>query len=472
MQASQICDSLSTPPSALEQLHDFLQQRQSAREPVADLNAFEQELHRHFVAAEREALGRELARFDVDAPVIEVAGQRYRRVLRCEQTYHSAAGPLRVERTLYRQRQAGERALCPLELRAGLIAGSWTPLAAKQATWVVAHLTPQEGEELFELLGNMTPSKSSLDRLPKELSAQWEPQRPQCEATLRQQEDIPAAAVTLAVSLDGVLVPMKDGERHAKRTQAMAQGKAPSGPSGYQEVGCATVSYYDQDGSRLSTRRMARMPEGNKHTLKSQLTAEVMGALGQRPGLRVVKLADGAPDNWSYLSDVLPLGQEVLDFYHAVEHLNGALAVAYGEGSPRYTGRSATLRQVLRDAPQGVDKVIGALERLRTRYPRRQAIHKTLAYFRDHRHRMCYAALRAHNLPIGSGVVEAACKTVVSQRLKRSGMRWRAAGGQAILTFRALCQSDRFERAWPLLVRTYQRDVRLPQKVITLRERM
>ena len=57
------------------------------------------------------------------------------------------------------------------------------------------------------------------------------------------------------------------------------------------------------------------------------------------------------------------------------------------------------------------------------------------------------------NFPIGSGVVEAACKTLVSQRLKRSGMRWRTAGGQAILTFRALCQSERFERAWPLLVR-------------------
>ena len=60
--------------------------------------------------------------------------------------------------------------MCPLELRAGIIEGAWTPLAAKQATWVVAHLTPKEGEELFDLLGNMTPSKSTLDRLPKALS--------------------------------------------------------------------------------------------------------------------------------------------------------------------------------------------------------------------------------------------------------------------------------------------------------------
>jgi hypothetical protein len=450
----------------MDQLQDFLHQRRAAPEPVEDLDAFEQELHRLFVTAEREALGQELARFDVDVPVIEVDGQRYRRVLRCEQTYSSAAGPVRVERTLYRQRQEDERALCPLELRAGIIEGSWTPLAAKQATWVVAHLTPQEGEELFDLLGNMTPSKSTLDRLPKALHGQWEAQRPRFEATLRRQEKIPPEAVAMAVSLDGVMAPMKDGQRQAKRWQARVQGKASSGPAGYQEVGCATVSYYDRHGERLCTRRMARMPETNKATLKSQLTAEVMGALRQRPDLQVVKVADGAPDNWSYLGETLPLGIEILDFYHAAEHLGAALGAAYGEGTPPYQARVETLRTVLRDAPHGVDKVIGALERLRTRYPRRQAIHKALAYFREHRHRMRYADLRARNLPIGSGVVEAACKTLVSQRLKRSGMRWRMAGGQAILTFRALCQSERFARAWPLLAATYKRSVLLPRNVI------
>jgi hypothetical protein len=468
MQALQSRDLLSSDTTAMDQLQDFLRQRRAAPEPVENLETFEQELHRLFVAAEREALSRELGRFDLDVPTIEVAGERYHRVLRCATTYNSAVGPVRVERSLYRQKHASGRAVCPLELRAGLLEGSWTPLAAKQAPWVVAHLTPQEGEELFALLGNMTPSKSTLDRLPKHLSAHWETQRMQCEATLRQQEEIPPEAVAMAVSLDGVLAPMKDGQRQAKRAQAVAAGKAPSGPAGYQEVGCATVSYSDRAGHRLVTRRMARMPEPHKRTLKSQLTAEVMGALRQRPDVRVIKVADGAPDNWSSLSEMLPFGEEVLDFYHAVEHLNSGLGAAYGEGSATYPARAATLRQVLRDEPEGVDKVLGALCRLRTRDPRRQALHAAVAYFREHRHRMDYAHLRAQNLPIGSGVVEAACKTLVSQRLKRSGMRWRHTGGQAILTFRALCQSERFERAWPLLVRRYQRDVSLPQKVIAL----
>src|SRR2546423_11428329 len=424
MQALQSRALLSSETSAMDHLQDFLRQRREAREPVQDFDAFEQELHQLFVAAEREALGHALARFDLDVPAIEVDGERYHRVLRCATTYNSAAGPVRVARSLYRPPHGGH-AVCPLELRAGIIEGAWTPLAAKQATWVVAHLTPQEGEELFALLGNMTPSKSTLDRLPKQLSVHWEAQRPHFEAMLRQEEAIPDEAVAMAVALDGVMAPMKDGQRQAKRTHARAMGKAPSGPAGYQEVGCATVSYYDRHGERLCTRRMARMPEPNKATLKSQLTAEVMGALVQRPDLRVVKVADGAPDNWSYLGETLPFGLEVLDFYHATEHLGAALGAAYGEGTPAYQERRETWRTVLRDDPQGVDKVIGALERLRTRYPRRQAMHKALAYFREHRHRMPYAPLRGQHLPTGPGVVEAACKTLGSQRLKRSGMRWR-----------------------------------------------
>jgi hypothetical protein len=65
------------------------------------------------------------------------------------------------------------------------------------------------------------------------------------------------------------------------------------------------------------------MPEPHKGTLKMSLTAEVFSALVERPDLRVVKLADGAPDNWSYLDDTLPVGQALVDFYHATEHLHG-----------------------------------------------------------------------------------------------------------------------------------------------------
>ena len=71
-------------------------------------------------------------------------------------------------------------------------------------------------------------------------------------------------------------------------------------------------------------------------------------------------------------------------------------------------------------------------------------------------------------LPIGSGVIEAACKTLATQRMKRSGMRWRHDGGQAILTLRALMQSHRFDHAWNLLSETYRAEVTLPANVVAL----
>ena len=86
MQALQNRDLLSSDTHAMDQLQDFLRQRRAAHEPVEELEAFEQELHRLFVAAEREALGHELARFDLNVPAIEVEGERYHRVLRCETT--------------------------------------------------------------------------------------------------------------------------------------------------------------------------------------------------------------------------------------------------------------------------------------------------------------------------------------------------------------------------------------------------
>jgi hypothetical protein len=92
-------------------------------------------------------------------------------------------------------------------------------------------------------------------------------------------------------------------------------------------------------------------------------------------------------------------------------------------------------------------------------------------HLRDNRHRMQYAHYREQGLPIGSGVVESACKTLVTQRVKNSGMRWSQEGGQAILTTRSWCQSDRFDRAWALVAATYKTDVRVIAPVIQLHDR-
>jgi hypothetical protein len=450
----------------MAQLEDFLARRRKATKPVEDLEAFERQLHALFAAAEAEAVADELARFDVNASVVMIDGVAHRQVLRCEETYTSAAGPVRVQRSLYSTRQEGERAVCPLELRCGIVEGRWTPLAARQAAWVVAHMTPQEGEELFGMLGGMTPSKSSLDRLPKQLSRRWENNRVEFDERLRDDEKIPRGAVTVAASLDGVMLPMMDGQRAAKRAEAASEGKLTRGPAGHAEAGCATLSFFDRDGERLSTVRLGRMPEKKKETLKMMLAAEVHAALKRRPNLNLVTVADGARDNWEYFDKEFPQATPVVDFYHAAERLKAALDSAYGETSPKGRAHFEKLSHVLLEERRGVEKVIRSLVHLRDTHPRSRTIETELWYFRRNRHRMRYAELRSKGYPIGSGVVEAACKTLVTQRMKRSGMRWRHGGGQAILTLRALAQSGRFERGWSLLAGTYKSRVTLPRNVI------
>jgi len=81
----------------------------------------------------------------------------------------SAAGPVTVTRHLYRPAGRGSKSICPLELRAGIIAGYFTPRAARHAAFVTAQLTPGESAALFEELEGMRPSRASLDRLPKVL---------------------------------------------------------------------------------------------------------------------------------------------------------------------------------------------------------------------------------------------------------------------------------------------------------------
>ncbi len=233
-------------------------------------------------------------------------------------------------------------------------------------------------------------------------------------------------------------------------------------------MGCGTVSLYAADGQRLRTVRYGRMPESKKATLCQQLEAECQARMATRPLLRVVRLADGARENWRFLATLdlgVPAGQveiwDIVDFYHACDHLKHATDLIWGEFSPEGKAEFARLKTLLKEKDDGVESVINALRYRvgRARGTKRQQLLKELTYFRHQRHRMAYAAYLREHLPIASGVVEAACKTLVTQRLKQSGMRWSVQGGQAILTLRSLIQSERWERGWALLRASYQQTV-------------
>jgi hypothetical protein len=433
---------------------------------------FEKALHARLMQAEREIVGGVMTASDVDADAIEIEGRVHRRVLKSAQTYMTAAGPVTVERWLYKDRREPEaHALAALDLKLGIVEGFWTQRAAEQASWVVTQMTPQSGEELFERVGNMDPSKSSLDRLPKALGERWEAGRETYEQVLREAIVVPDEAFTVAVSIDGVLAPIDGGTKPRElRSDAESQGRLCKGPVGYREIGCATLAFCDAKGDLISAVRFGRCPEPKKVTLKDTLRRDLAHVLAARPDLRIAKISDAGGDNWEYMA-TLPEGPEILDFFHATEHLAAALAAVYGDGKLETRHKFESLRERLLTEERGVDAVINALQYLRSKHKRIKTIGTVLRYFRKNRHRMRYAEWQAEGYMIGSGVVEAACKTLVAQRLKLSGMRWSPFGAQAVLTMRGWDQSDRFDEAWALVAATYQRDVHVLANVVDITPR-
>ena len=379
-----------------------------------------------------ELLGAVIEKRDDGASRIERDGQSWFRVAVTAKTIMTSLGPLTYRRARYRSGASGASPV-PVDESLGLVDDYLTRPAAELGLLMMGHCTAREAAAFFAKIGGMTPSVSTLQRLTRTMHERWETLGPETLDSIRDAEGVPHEAVSASVSLDGVMVPLRAGE----------DGRA---EASWREAACGTVSFHDARGERLKTLYLGRMPESGKVTLKAQLASEVAHIRQLRPDVRIVAIADGAADNWTFLETLSP-ETEVIDFWHACEHLRTASdhAVA-SDWFERY-------REVLRHDPCGVDKVIRALRHLRdSAKPDRAEIERELAFFRKHRQRMRYHALKAEGVAIGSGVVEAANKTLVTQRMKRSGMRWRIAGGQAVLTFRALIKSARFDRAWKAII--------------------
>src|SRR6266446_8062860 len=407
--------------SALSGLASFatLQELLAARsyagsaEALMTFEAFEVELGKAVRGLENELKSADLARYDVEADAVIVDGKTWRKCLEQQpKTYLSASGPLTVARTLYRPADGG-KCICPLELCAGIIGGLYTPVLARQVAYLMGHMTSEETSQVFTELGLSGPSSSSCDRLPKLLSTVWENHREPWEGALRQQEVVAAEAAVVAVSLDGVMVPDKDAQRSAKFTREAAKkqglSKQCSGPAGYREVGCGTVTLFDEDAKQLDTVRYGRAPEYKKKTLTEQLDAELASILAVRPDLEVVALADGAEENWRYFErPVYDKATKIVDHGHASQHLRAAMAAYYGEQSVAGRAEYERLRILLRDQPGGADNVIAELSRLARKMrgqknkQRRKLLNAELTYFKNERERLDYAGYQARGLPIGS----------------------------------------------------------------------
>ena len=253
------------------------------------------------------------------------------------------------------------------------------------------------------------------------------------------------AVPTLYIAIDGTGVPVVARETEGRK------GKQESGRAKTREakLGCVfTQTLWDDQGR----------PQRDDHSttyVGAIETAEQFGpriyAEAVRRGLkragRTIVVGDGAAWIWNIADEHFHDASQIVDLYHARQHLTELAKSVYGQGTPKATDWAAGRSQQLDEG--NIEAVLTALARLRPRDGVAQkAVHSALHYFQSNAHRMRYADFRNQSLFVGSGVVEAGCKTVIGHRLKQSGMQWTVRGANAIIALRCLQLSGRWEEFW------------------------
>ena len=360
-------------------------------------------------------------------------------------------GTITLRSFYYLNECAGEPGLHPLWLRLGIGAGAATPaLLERVARMAVDHTQTEVRTWLAREHGLVW----SNDRLRAALAGFRQALTPFMPALQKgrllhwlaqAQASRGRHRPVLAVGRDGIMVPMRDG--------------------GYQEASTATVSVYDRRRRRLGTVYLGQMPQAKQVTLTSDLTALLQAVLRdwQQPLPRLAYITDKGWAQDAYYRRVLrqlkhpregrPLAWEwVLDFYHACGYIGKVADALFGAETAGAAQWFATMRHWLRERRQGVAQVLRSamqrLDRRRMSKTQRAEFWKAYRYLRRHRRLLDYHGYRRRGLPIGSGVTEAACKTVFTQRFKRSGMRWHGASGQVILDLRVIALSGIWDAAF------------------------
>jgi hypothetical protein len=379
---------------------------------------------------------------------LRCAGETYRRRPKSRNRIGTLFGAIDLRRYLYEPLERGERALFPLELQLGIEAGLATPaLAERIGRWAAEH-EQEQVQTLLRQEHGVTWSVKSLRKVTASVCDGLASFRAETqEAKLLELLGKAFASrgkhrPVLAAGRDGIMVALR-GE-------------------GYHEAATATVSVYDRRGRRVGTVYLGRMPESGQGTLSEQATALLTGVLAAwhahgraAPGL--VYVTDAGDHPRTYYRNVLRRLPDpwrpghalawawVVDFWHACGYVQHLAEGLFGAGA-RAWGHFRKWRRWLRDRTQGVAQVVRSAMWYYNHGPRRTKAGEALfwkgyRYLRKHAPWMQYAACRRRGLPIGSGVTEAACKTVFAERLKRSGMTWGRAGGQVIVDLRVLVLS-------------------------------
>lgn len=208
-----------------------------------------------------------LQSLDVDRPSVMIGGARYTKVGRCEATYCTMAGPVVVERSLYREvGQRNAKVVDPVSLRAGVVEDGWLPRTAAAMAHQVQQVTSREAEEGARQMGRLPYSRSSFERVAHAVGAHYVAGHGDVEDALIEAYEIPEQARSVSVSLDRVSVPM---EEPLPRPVGRPKKDAPKRPvaRNFRMAYCGTVTLHDENGEGLHTIRYGRMPQGDEGNL-------------------------------------------------------------------------------------------------------------------------------------------------------------------------------------------------------------
>jgi hypothetical protein len=306
-----------------------------------------------------------------------------------------------------------------------------------------------QGREQMKLLAGLEVTTKSVERIAEAIGGDIA-QREQAEIQKALQLDLPVIAgepiPILYVQMDGTGVPV------VKKETLGRQGKTDGQPAHTREVklGCVfRQTTWDEEGFAL------RDPDSTTYTGAIE-TAEEFGkriygealTRGWNRAKKKVVIGDGAEWIWNLVAEHFPEAIPIVDLYHARQHLWAVARQLYPQEEAQQKAWMKVHQKRLLDKGK-IEKLVGALRAIYTGNPALDEKIRTEAdYFARNAERMRYPKFRRQHLFVGSGVIEAGCKTVIGSRLKQSGMFWTVRGANAIMALRCSHLNGRFEDYW------------------------
>jgi len=376
-----------------------------------------------------------------------------------ERTVESRFGAVRLRRSRGWCRKCGEYSF-PADVRLGLERSTASPGVQETAAMLVSKMPAPEASAVLQRLTGQKISPATLDREARRQGQKAQKKREQLDGQLDDwpglqqvsqsaQAGLPEQPFVMVIELDAWNIRERD---HWGQTQALQNGGQKF--SRWHWVYGATCFRLDQRGQTaggrpLITERGFVMTRGGVEELEKQLWAEAVRR-GVLQAALVLVIADGAAWIWNLVGDRFKGAKELLDFYHAAEHLWTVANTVYGTGSPKAKKWVEPLIHQLKDGQSA--EVIKSLEKVLRKVVDRPEDCITLEvernYFLTHQTRMDYRAMAEAGYPIGSGAMESTCRQYQC-RLKRTGQFWTTVGDEALITLETMWRNHRWRLLYP-----------------------